>query len=188
MDIVQKLEQQLEFPRKIRMHWTGCPNSCGQVRTDALQWQPSRRHALWLQGALCRLAASRTGLCLHLSGSLVRCSCMACSPGSASPHCEQAPHLQPIGYLRAVSPKAAPRCKWPTSGSWAAQPSSTARRWRACASSLGGTIGENRQVLAEQFEKGIACEESVLLPKLRQLLIENFGATQKAGVPEPAYA
>ena len=52
---------------------------------------------------------------------------------------------------------------------------------------LGGTIGEN-PVLAEQFEKGIACEESVLLPKLRQLLIDNFGATQKAGVPEPAYA
>ena len=29
---------------------------------------------------------------------------------------------------------------------------------------LGGTIGEN-PVLASEFEKGIACEESVLLPK-----------------------
>ena len=43
---------------------------------------------------------------------------------------------------------------------------------------LGGTIGENPK-LAEQFEKGIACEESVLLPKLRELLIEHFGASPK---------
>ncbi len=46
---------------------------------------------------------------------------------------------------------------------------------------LGGSIGENPQ-LASEFEKGIACEESVLLPKLRDLLIERFGATPKAGV------
>ena len=46
---------------------------------------------------------------------------------------------------------------------------------------LGGTIGEGA-ALAAEFEKGIACEESVLLPKLRELLIERFGATPKAGV------
>jgi ferredoxin-nitrite reductase len=46
---------------------------------------------------------------------------------------------------------------------------------------LGGTIGEN-PALASEFEKGIACEESILLPKLRELLIEKFGATPKAGV------
>ena len=31
MDIVAKLDEQLDFPRKIRMHWTGCPNSCAQA-------------------------------------------------------------------------------------------------------------------------------------------------------------
>ena len=30
--IVEKLEAQLDIPPGIRMHWTGCPNSCGQVR------------------------------------------------------------------------------------------------------------------------------------------------------------
>lgn len=46
---------------------------------------------------------------------------------------------------------------------------------------LGGSIGEGAQ-LASEFEKGVACEESVLLPKLRELLIERFGAVPKAGV------
>ena len=46
---------------------------------------------------------------------------------------------------------------------------------------LGGTIGEGA-VLAAEFEKGIPCEESILLPKLRELLIERYGATAKAGV------
>ena len=31
MAVVQKLEEQLDIPPGIRMHWTGCPNSCGQV-------------------------------------------------------------------------------------------------------------------------------------------------------------
>lgn len=32
MAIVEKLEQQLDIPEAVRIHWTGCPNSCGQVR------------------------------------------------------------------------------------------------------------------------------------------------------------
>ena len=31
MAMVEKLEQQLDLPKKVRIHWTGCPNSCGQV-------------------------------------------------------------------------------------------------------------------------------------------------------------
>lgn len=31
MAITEKLEQQLDIPKKVRIHWTGCPNSCGQV-------------------------------------------------------------------------------------------------------------------------------------------------------------
>ena len=32
MEVVRKLESQLDIPKVVRMHWTGCPNSCGQVR------------------------------------------------------------------------------------------------------------------------------------------------------------
>ena len=35
MSIVAKVEQQLDIPKKVRIHWTGCPNSCGQVSTLA---------------------------------------------------------------------------------------------------------------------------------------------------------
>ena len=31
MAMVEKLEQHLDMPKKVRIHWTGCPNSCGQV-------------------------------------------------------------------------------------------------------------------------------------------------------------
>ena len=31
LQVVEKLEAQLDIPQGIRMHWTGCPNSCGQV-------------------------------------------------------------------------------------------------------------------------------------------------------------
>ena len=44
----------------------------------------------------------------------------------------------------------------------------------------GGTIGEKAQ-LASEFEKGVPCDESILLPKLRDLLIEEHGAKLKAG-------
>ena len=33
--------------------------------------------------------------------------------------------------------------------------------------------------LAKEFEKGIPADESVLLPRLRELLISEFGATPK---------
>lgn len=32
MAIVRKLEEQLDIPKKVRIHWTGCPNSCAQAR------------------------------------------------------------------------------------------------------------------------------------------------------------
>lgn len=31
MHMVRMLESQLDIPKVVRMHWTGCPNSCGQV-------------------------------------------------------------------------------------------------------------------------------------------------------------
>ena len=29
--VVRRLEEELHIPALVRMHWTGCPNSCGQV-------------------------------------------------------------------------------------------------------------------------------------------------------------
>ena len=29
--MIEKLEEQLDVPEPVRIHWTGCPNSCGQV-------------------------------------------------------------------------------------------------------------------------------------------------------------
>ena len=37
MAIVAKLEEQLDLPKKVRMHWTGCPNSCGQVCESSMR-------------------------------------------------------------------------------------------------------------------------------------------------------
>jgi hypothetical protein len=31
LELVRQLEVQLEVPSLVRIHWTGCPNSCGQV-------------------------------------------------------------------------------------------------------------------------------------------------------------
>ena len=31
LQVAEKLEAELDIPQGIRMHWTGCPNSCGQV-------------------------------------------------------------------------------------------------------------------------------------------------------------
>jgi hypothetical protein len=36
-----------------------------------------------------------------------------------------------------------------------------------------------RLQLASEFEKGVACDESILLPKLRELLIEHYGAKER---------
>jgi ferredoxin-nitrite reductase len=41
---------------------------------------------------------------------------------------------------------------------------------------LGGKVGEN-PALADEFEAGVPCHEDHLVPKLRALLIEHFGAT-----------
>lgn len=49
----------------------------------------------------------------------------------------------------------------------------------------GGSVGEGAELGAE-FEKGIACSEEVLLPKLRELLINEYGAVPKAGVLQAA--
>lgn len=102
MAIVEKLEQQLDIPEAVRIHWTGCPNSCGQAQVGDIG----------LMGGPAKL------------------------DGKA---------VEGVRLFR------------------------------------GGIIGEN-PTLATEFEKGVPCEESILLPKLRELLMEHHGATLKAGV------
>lgn len=40
LEVVRELEAQLDVPAMVRMHWTGCPNSCGQV--GSRRWFCSR--------------------------------------------------------------------------------------------------------------------------------------------------
>lgn len=43
----------------------------------------------------------------------------------------------------------------------------------------GGKIGEGAE-LGQEIEKGVACADEVLLPKLREILISQYGAKEKA--------
>jgi ferredoxin-nitrite reductase len=99
LDMTTKLQEQLDFPRPIRIHWTGCPNSCGQAQCAdiGLMGGPAKLNGKAVEG------------------------------------------------VRIF---------------------------------LGGTIGEGA-TLASEFEKGIPCEESILLPKLKDICMEHFGATPK---------
>ena len=99
LDVVRKLESELEFPRTIRVHWTGCPNSCGQAQVGDIG----------LMGAPAKLEG-----------------------------------------------KAVEGVKIMT----------------------GGRIGEDPE-LASDFEKSVPCDEAYLLPKLREILIDQFGAKPK---------
>ena len=47
----------------------------------------------------------------------------------------------------------------------------------------GGKVGEKAE-LGKELEKGIAAKEEVLLPKLKEILMRDFGATEK----QPAMA
>lgn len=104
--IIEKLEAELDIPSTVRIHWTGCPNSCGQAQVGDIG----------LMGSPAKL------------------------DGKA---------VEGVKIF------------------------------------LGGKIGENPD-LAKEFEKGIPCDEGVLVPRLRALLIENFGAKPRAmtAVPE----
>lgn len=98
--VVEELEKQVEVPRIVRLHFTGCPNSCGQAQVGDIG----------LMGAPAKL-----------NGKAVE------------------------GYKLF----------------------------------LGGKIGEN-PALATEFEAGVPASLEHLVPKLKALLIEKFGATEKA--------
>ncbi|KAG2489125.1 hypothetical protein HYH03_012351 [Edaphochlamys debaryana] len=97
--VVEALDEQLELTRPVRIHFTGCPNSCGQAQVGDIG----------LMGAPAKL-----------DGKAVE------------------------GYKIF----------------------------------LGGKIGENPE-LATEFATGIPAVESVLVPKLKEILIAEFGAKER---------
>ncbi|GIL76708.1 hypothetical protein Vretimale_8819 [Volvox reticuliferus] len=99
VQVLEALESQLELPRPVRIHFTGCPNSCGQAQVGDIG----------LMGAPARL-----------DGKAVE------------------------GYKIF----------------------------------LGGKIGENPE-LAKEFAQGVPAVESHLVPKLKEILIREFGATER---------
>jgi ferredoxin-nitrite reductase len=106
--VVRRLEAELELPRAVRIHWTGCPNSCGQAQVAdiGLMGAPAKRDGKAVEGVKIF---------------------------------------------------------------------------------LGGRVGEG-MVLAEEAEAGVPAAEEILVPKLREILIRDFGATLRAGVVTAAAA
>jgi ferredoxin-nitrite reductase len=100
IEVAEQLEAQLDIPQTVRMHWTGCPNSCGQAQVGdiGLMGSPAKHDGKAVEGV---------------------------------------------------------------------------RLFK------GGRIGEGAKLAAE-FEKGVPAEAELLVPRLRELLIEEFGATVKA--------
>ena len=155
MAIVEKLEQQMDFPKKIRIHWTGCPNSCGQAGAQSIL--PLCMHAV--QG--CPQAWA--------------CTVCACRNVHGGAHvCSWAAKLKLLlSWLLQVQVA--------DIGLMGGPAKLNGKATEGVRIFLGGSIGEGAQ-LASEFEKGIACDESILLPKLREIMMERFGAVPKAGV------
>ncbi len=91
MAVVRKLEEQLDFPKPVRMHWTGCPNSCAQARTRTAECSfPARlalsvyTHCLDRRSEMCakmglyRSCRVYLPVCKHYHGFL-NASAQACS-------------------------------------------------------------------------------------------------------------
>ena len=51
--IAQELDRELDIPQRVRMHWTGCPNSCGQAQAGdiGLMGTKVRKDGKAVQGA-----------------------------------------------------------------------------------------------------------------------------------------
>lgn len=49
---VRQLEQELDIPRPVRIHWTGCPNSCGQAQVGdiGLMGSPAKLNGKAVEG------------------------------------------------------------------------------------------------------------------------------------------
>mmetsp|Transcript_18000 Transcript_18000/g.44334 ORF Transcript_18000/g.44334 Transcript_18000/m.44334 type:complete len:615 (+) Transcript_18000:9-1853(+) len=104
--VTKALDEQLDMPRLVRMHWTGCPNSCGQAQVGDIG----------LMGSPAKKLNEETGKMMAVEG------------------------LQIF---------------------------------------LGGAVGE-RPELGSKFEKAVPAADEDLIPFLKDMLIEKFGAKAKA--------
>lgn len=52
MSIIKELEETLEIPNLVRIHWTGCPNSCGQAQVGdiGLMGAPAKKDGKAVEG------------------------------------------------------------------------------------------------------------------------------------------
>uniref|UniRef100_A0A7S1TF51 Ferredoxin--nitrite reductase, chloroplastic n=1 Tax=Compsopogon caeruleus TaxID=31354 RepID=A0A7S1TF51_9RHOD len=52
MELAEVLEQELEMPNSVRIHWTGCPNSCGQAQVAdiGLMGAPAKKDGKAVEG------------------------------------------------------------------------------------------------------------------------------------------
>lgn len=95
--------------------------------------------------------------------------------------------------------------RWVLGGCWMAQgqggapgalgavaPDAPACAWACCLAGSHPPVLSSSlppPQLAKEFEKGIPVDESILLPRLRELLISEFGATPRQGAGQrPAAA
>lgn len=60
MELVKVLESQLDIPKMVRMHWTGCPNSCAQVQVAdiGLMGCPAKKDGKAVEGVKIFLGGS----------------------------------------------------------------------------------------------------------------------------------
>lgn len=58
--VLEELERRIELPRAVRMHWTGCPNACGQpyLGQIGLMGAKARKDGQMVEGAKIFLAGS----------------------------------------------------------------------------------------------------------------------------------
>lgn len=136
--VVAKLEAELDIPRMVRIHWTGCPNSCAQAQVGdiGLMGAPAKVDGKAVEGVRIMLGGT--------IGENPQVSAPACSR-SCTATVGRARHAPPELMTTASSRPAPPRLQ-----------------------------------LAADFEKSVPCDEAYLLPKLRNVLIEHFGAVPKA--------
>ena len=100
IEVAKQLDAELDVPQPVRMHWTGCPNSCGQAQVGdiGLMGGPAKHEGKAVQG---------------------------------------------VKLFK------------------------------------GGSIGEGAK-LATEFEKGVPAQADVLVPRLKELLVEEYGCSEKA--------
>ena len=60
LKLAQELDEELNIPEKVRIHWTGCPNSCGQAQAGdigLMGTKAKKKMALWWKELIFSLVA-----------------------------------------------------------------------------------------------------------------------------------